>query len=481
MNIIYTSDKVAVAEVLAKRKVFIKPKLYEMLNMFGKNVDTVNGEEWSRHRKITAPCFNERVSSFVWDESVRQSQAMFSQWLAQPGGKVSRMVDDARIVALHVLYAAGFGVQHDFSGGARVSAPGYKLSHRDTLMTMLNNFIATMIVAPQEAIFDKIVMILSPRMKSVLLAIQEFRRYTDEAIASERKLLAEDRGDQRHNLMSTLIRTSDQAKADGAQSALSLTDDEIKGNIFIFNVAGHDTTANTLAYAFALLAINADIQKWVTDEIDEVLEGDESSVYEDAYPRLKRVMAVMYETLRLFGPVPQIPRRPVTPNVPLTITRPNAWTSMEFSSSTTTLLIPANTLVNLNIHAMHTTPSTYTSPKVWNPKRWITSTSPTGQSASSDRSTLQNEKLLHMEQGFAPWASGPRICPGMKFAQVEFTAVLSTVLKRARIAPSVKGGEDGSGMTAKTEVEALLQDSHHIGATVSMKRPEDLWLKVVER
>jgi cytochrome P450 len=218
---------------------------------------------------------------------------MVAQWLSTPEGKVSKMVDDTRIVALHVLYAAGFGVQHDFNGGARLSAPGHKLSHRDALMTMLNNFIVTMIVAPQEAFFDKIAVILSPRINSILLALKEFRQYTDEAMALERKLLSEDRGAQRHNLMSTLICTSDQARAGGVRSAVRLTDDEIRGNIFIFNVAGHDTTANTLAYAFALLAINPEIQQWVMEEIDQVFQGEHSSDYEGAYPQLNRIMAVM--------------------------------------------------------------------------------------------------------------------------------------------------------------------------------------------
>jgi hypothetical protein len=151
------------------------------------------------------------------------------------------------------------------------------------------------------------------------------------------------------------------------------------------------------------------------------------------------------------------------------------------SSSTTTLLIPPNTLVNLNIHAMHTAPSTYPSHKTWNPKRWITSTAPAARTVLSLSSTLQNEKLVYLERGFVPWASGPRICPGMKFAQVEFTAVLGTVLRRAWIAPSVKGGDDGNETAAKKEVEILLRESHHIGATISMKRPEDLWLKVSAR
>lgn len=69
----------------------------------------------------------------------------------------------------------------------------------------------------------------------------------------------------------------------------------------------------------------------------------------------------------------------------------------------------------------------------------------------------------------------------MKFSQVEFTAVVSEVLKKAWIAPSVKGGEDGDLVAARKEVEALLRDSHHIGATISLKHPEDLWLKVSRR
>lgn len=292
-NVLHTSDKATIEEVLKKIKVWVKPALYESMDFYGRNVDTVNGEDWSRHRKITAPCFNERVSGFVWDETVRQAGTMLEHWLAQPEGTVSRMVDDTRIVALHVLYAAGFGVQHEFHGGVRNPAPGHELSHRDALMTILNNFITTMIVAPQEGFFDRIAVLLGPRIKRCLLAIKEFRQYTDEAIAAERKLLREGGAAEKPNLISTLIRTSDQAKAEGIHAMAQLTDDEIKGNIFIFNVAGHDTTANTLAYAFALLAIHPEVQRWVGEEIDEVLEGTDKPVYEETHPRLKRVLAVM--------------------------------------------------------------------------------------------------------------------------------------------------------------------------------------------
>ena len=85
-----------------------------------------------------------------------------------------------------------------------------------------------------------------------------------------------------------------------------------------------------------------------------------------------------------------------------------------------------------------------------------------------------------MDVGFAAWAAGPRICPGMKFAQVEFTGVLSTVLRKVRVAPSTKGDEV-SEVAAKKEVLGLVRDSANIGATLSMRRPEELWLKVSRR
>lgn len=218
---------------------------------------------------------------------------MTTHWLAQHKGKISRMVDDTRIIALHVLYAAGFGVSHDFLGGARLPAPGYRLSHRDAIMTILNNIITSIILAPMVGLLERIQMVLSPRLRNILLALKEYRRYMDEMVASERRIMAKGKGVSKPNLISALIHTSDQAKAEGIHSTVRLTDDEIKGNIFMFNFAGHDTTANTLAYAFALLAVHPDIQDWVTEEVDEVLSKEGTRKYEQVFPRLKRVMAIM--------------------------------------------------------------------------------------------------------------------------------------------------------------------------------------------
>jgi cytochrome P450 len=86
--------------------------------------------------------------------------------------------------------------------------------------------------------------------------------------------------------MSVLVRAAKLSKAD-EKGRNSLSDDEIFGNLFIYNLAGHETTANTLAYAVALMATNRGVQDWVGEEIDAVF-GSEEDVktwqYEMAFP-----------------------------------------------------------------------------------------------------------------------------------------------------------------------------------------------------
>lgn len=279
----------------------IQPNL-EVLELFGKNVDTVNGDDWSRHRKLTAPCFNERVSSFVWDESLRQATSMLSSWLSQPSGKVTTMVDDTRVVALHVISAAGFGVSHDFHGGARNLTEGHTLSYVDALMVVLD-LIPSIIVSKMPWLNSVPDFALPKKVKSILEGTREFRQYMNEMLAGERRTMEENPGTAKPNLVSTLIRTSDEAEAGGEQSSVRLSDDEIKGNMFIFNIAGHDTTANTLAYAVALLAVHPEVQKWVLEEVEEVFRenGEGALVYEELFPRLKRCMAVLVRFISLPG------------------------------------------------------------------------------------------------------------------------------------------------------------------------------------
>ena len=86
--------------------------------------------------------------------------------------------------------------------------------------------------------------------------------------------------------------------------------DEILGNLSIINFAGHDTTANTLTFSIHLLAAHPNVQAWLAEEIDTVVQDrtvDEWR-YNVIFPRLKRCHAVLLETLRLYPPIMTLPK-----------------------------------------------------------------------------------------------------------------------------------------------------------------------------
>lgn len=63
---------------------------YSLFDFFGGIVFSANGEGWSRQRKITAPCFNEKISGTVWNESVKQAREMLQGLEAWRGGTGGR-------------------------------------------------------------------------------------------------------------------------------------------------------------------------------------------------------------------------------------------------------------------------------------------------------------------------------------------------------------------------------------------------------
>lgn len=74
---------------------------------------------------------------------------------------------------------------------------------------------------------------------------------------------------------------------------------------------------------------------------------------------------------------------------------------------------------------------------------------------------------------FIPWASGPRVCPGKKFAQVEFVAVIAKLFARHRVSPKLEAGET-LGMAVERLKECVLDSGVNI--TLSMKHPERIRL-----
>ena len=100
------------------------------------------------------------------------------------------------------------------------------------------------------------------------------------------------------NLLSILVRSADANKLEDGKKTLS--DDEIYGNLFIYNVAGHDTASGTLVNTIILLAANPAWQDWVREEINRVFKEKDPADqdYALAFPQLKRCLALMVRDSR---------------------------------------------------------------------------------------------------------------------------------------------------------------------------------------
>lgn len=72
-----------------------------------------------------------------------------------------------------------------------------------------------------------------------------------------------------------------------------LSAEEITGNLFVFTVAGFDTTANTLMYGVLMLALHPEWQEWIYENIDTVTKLHPNGGYASKFSLLTRILAFM--------------------------------------------------------------------------------------------------------------------------------------------------------------------------------------------
>lgn len=486
---VIVADASAAHDLLTRRKDFIKPReMYEVFDIFGPTLNSVEGHDWQRHRRLTAPSLNETVSSSVWQQSLQQAQDMLRSWKSKT---ISTTADDAASVALNVFTACGFGVSTRFGQDSSDT----QMSYQEAVMTILRRYPVLFLLSER-----LLALPFMPRAtKKLHKACQQFRTHVNSML---------NRADEHStNLLSNLIKASNAEKSD--QASVGLTNEEILGNMFIFTLAGHETTANTVSTAIFYLARYPKYQEWIREELEHVLRGQEDTAsldYAATFPKLQRCLALMVcnmsapesaivlafarhwrpghlvnflfllyshmltfqsqlETLRIHGSIVFIPRStPPTLPQPLTI-------------AGTTYTIPANTITIINNHAIQLNPETWgDDSEQWKPDRWLTtvSTIDSGSSTSANVNKFASETLYHPPPGtFIPWADGPRNCPGKKFSQVEFVAIMVGLLRRHSVAPAIAEMETkGQSLeVVNRELDGMIADSAISSITMQIRRP----------
>ncbi len=175
----------------------------------------------------------------------------------------------------------------------------------------------------------------------------------------------------------------------------AFTDEQIRDEVMTILIAGHETTANGLSWAFSLLHEHAGVRQRLEAESDAVLAGRRPSL-EDLV-RLPVASWVFKESMRLFPPVYMVVRRAA---------RDVAIGGHELRKGA---------LVIVNIVGMHHRADYFPEPESFLPDRF----DPAAEHAIR-------------RHAFIPFSAGPRVCIGNHFALMEGQMALAQLAGRLR-------------------------------------------------
>jgi len=388
--IIHVADAAAIKEITTYRARFPKPVFrYEVLSVFGANIVASEGEQWKKYRKIAAPAFSEKNNKLVWDETIRIIMDLFDNvWGDRSEIVVDHCVDVTLPIALFIIGVAGFGRRVTWTSDI-VVPPGHRMTFKDALHILSTNVILK-IALPNWA------KNATKQTRKLDLAFTELKQYMLEMVEARKDV---DKVEERYDLLSGLL----DAAQDEPGSEAALSDDELIGNTFIFLLAGHETTAHTLCFSFALLALYPDEQERLYQHIKEVMSSlNGMPAYEDM-SRFTQSLAVFYETLRLFPPVAAIPKV-AAQDTTLTVSNVNG--------GKTTFPVPSGTQVELHVPGLHYNPRYWKEPHKFMPERFLGD---------------------WPKDAFIPFSQGARACLGRRFFETEGIAIMTMLVSRYKI------------------------------------------------
>lgn len=313
--------------------------------------------EHLRHRRLLLPPFHgERMLRYeqIMAEAARREMATWQE------GETIEMLPRMQAITLEVIMRAVFGIEE----GLEMERLRVLLRTMLQQTTDMRQMALSLILGPDsERLQQRLDEVLSPVDEELYRVIAEHRRAPDL--------------EEREDILSMLLLARDE---DGKP----LSDEELRDELMTLLLAGHETTASSLSWAFEQLT-----QKPQTlERLTEQLRGGDDEAYVDA---------VIQETMRL---------RPVLPIVIRVLKEPITVGQGRFR-------LPAGTRVAPAIILVHLRDDIYPDPYEFRPERFIETAPGT--------------------YTWIPFGGGMRRCVGSAFALFEMRAVLRAVLTNFEI------------------------------------------------
>ena len=180
-----------------------------------------------------------------------------------------------------------------------------------------------------------------------------------------------------------------------------MSDQQIRDEAMTIFLAGHETTANAMAWTWHLLAKAPAVESRLHDELDRVLAGRLPTVAD--VPKLEYTRAVIAESMRLYSPAWTMGRRAIEPH---TI---GGYT------------IEKDALVLLSQWVVHRDPRWWDNAEAFQPERWL--------NEPGSRLPVPGSRPRY---AYFPFGGGNRVCIGESFAWTEAILLLATIAQQWR-------------------------------------------------
>jgi cytochrome P450 len=334
--------------------------------ILGKGLLSSEGDFWLKQRRLIQPVFiRSRIVSYA-AAMVTATERAIAEW--KPGESRDIMKEMMRItleIAAKTLF------------GAEVGREAHAVA--EAMEIMQNNFIERF-----NSLVPLPLWIPTPgnlRMKRVV-------RHLDEILFGfirQRRAENVDKGD----LLSLLLHARDED--DGSR----MTDQQVRDEAMTLFLAGHETTALTLSWAWYLMAQHPEAEQKLGVELETVLGGRTPTV--EDWPRLKFTEMIALESMRLYPPAYVIGREALV------------------DCAIGGYAVPRGTTLLLPQWVVQRDPRFYDEPEKFRPERW------------------GEERVKTMPKfAYFPFGGGPRVCIGQQFAMMEMVMILATIAQKFR-------------------------------------------------
>lgn len=212
-----------------KEKNFVKTKMYRLIEIFGKNIVTLSGKEWAKQRNLFNPLFSidEHLNSVV-DASVEYTNRMIQHRMH--GKEIDfSLKRDLHDLALDVVSSVAFGYDISATNDKKLDdlkkqglPEGVDLTLKESLELSIQALIYNLILG------EKILKLLPfQKTKKLVSALKDFDKYMDYFIEKHEI--------KKNSVLEMMLKSQ--------MNSEEFNTSVIKGNMFIFFFAGHETTA----------------------------------------------------------------------------------------------------------------------------------------------------------------------------------------------------------------------------------------------